>query len=140
MTLTHGNKQTYLRMDLEIKDKKVVMLMDEYLIEFLTDFPEDINVAAKTPSTKCLTKTTINAQKLDESKGKIFHGIVKYFMACTKIILCVNEITFKHPSDRWILIYKSTRPNYGGLGETEKIILEHLWNFKIAKNDVSEKL
>ena len=76
--------------------------MNEYLIERLTYFPEDINGTAKTPSTKCLSKTTTNTPKLDEKISKMSHGIVQNYFMCQA-----------HPSEPWILMYKSMRPDFG---------------------------
>ena len=47
MTITHGNKQTYLGMQLEIRDIKVNLQMSEYLQDFINDFPEEITKSAK---------------------------------------------------------------------------------------------
>ena len=56
MTVTHGIVQSYLGMDLEIKDKEVHMILTEYLKDCINDFPEKISIAAKTPATKTLRK------------------------------------------------------------------------------------
>ena len=47
MTITHGNKQTYLGMQLEIRDIKVNLQMSEYLQDFINDFPEEITKSEK---------------------------------------------------------------------------------------------
>ena len=60
MTTTCGNKHMYLGMNLEIKGKAIIMEMKEYLEDCIQDFPEKIDTAAKTPSTKTLQKLIMN--------------------------------------------------------------------------------
>ena len=57
MTATHGNTQSYLGINFTIKDLAIHMEMEDYLKDCIQDFPEEINMAAKTPSTKSLMKT-----------------------------------------------------------------------------------
>ena len=57
MTVTHGNVQTYLGMNFEIKDKVIHLEMEEYLKDCMQDFPAEIDTATKTPCTKTHTKT-----------------------------------------------------------------------------------
>ena len=52
MTITHGNKQMYLGMQLEIRDKKVNLQMLEFQQDCIDYFSEEIDKSAKTPATK----------------------------------------------------------------------------------------
>ena len=66
MTILHGKRYTYLGMNFEIKNNTVVMEMVEYLEDCIRDFPENIDIAAKTPSTKGLMEVDDNSPPLDQ--------------------------------------------------------------------------
>ena len=57
MTETHGNTQSYLGMNFNIKNKRIHMEMKEYLLDCINDFLEKISSAAKIPATKTLMET-----------------------------------------------------------------------------------
>ena len=77
MTVTHGNSQLYLGMNINIKNKKVQMEMKEYLLYCINNFPESITTAAKTLATKSLTKIDVDSKQLDKYYLEIFHSIVQ---------------------------------------------------------------
>ena len=84
MEVVHGNKQTYLGMELQIIDKKVNMSMTQYLQDCIEDFPEEITNLAKTPATKSLTRLCETSEPLDDHKRKIFHSIVQKLLHVAK--------------------------------------------------------
>ena len=84
MEVVHGNIQTYLRMELQIFDKKVNMTMKEYLQDSIEDFPKEIKNLAKTPATKSLTRLCEASEPLDDHKRKIFHSIVQKLLHVAK--------------------------------------------------------
>ena len=84
MTITHGNVQSYLGMDLEIKNKRVHMNMTEYLKDCISDFPERTSLAAKTPATKTLMKVKKHSTPLCSLKTEMFHSIVQKFLHVAK--------------------------------------------------------
>ena len=51
MNVTYGNKHTYLRMDIEIEDRKVVIKMSDYLEECILAYGEPINSVATSLAT-----------------------------------------------------------------------------------------
>ena len=84
MTVKRGKDHEYLGMQIEIKDRKVHIKMDEYLRECLKDFGEAINGSAKTPATKDIFVVNEKEQKLDEEKKKKFHSITAKLLYISK--------------------------------------------------------
>ena len=83
MDVTYGNDQTYLGMDLKIRDKKVYISMKGYLEDSIAAFSEAINSAAKTPATRHLMVVE-DAELLNEEKATIFHHIVAKLLHVAK--------------------------------------------------------
>ena len=81
MSVTHGNSQTYLGMNFTLKNKMVHMEMEDYLKDCIDDFPEAINVAAKTPSTKNLMKISEDLCSLDQQRKELY----KSYLTCPNI-------------------------------------------------------
>ena len=71
-------------MNFEVKYGIVYMEMEDYLKYCIQDFPEEVNVAAKTPSTKTLMKISEGSQQLDSRNKKIFHSIVQKLLLVSK--------------------------------------------------------
>ena len=84
MTITHGNVQTYLGMNFTVKNKMVYMEMEEYLKDCIQDFPEEINVSAKTSSTKALMSISEKSPPLELERKEIFHSIVQKLLHVSK--------------------------------------------------------
>ena len=84
LTITQGNKQTYLGMDFEIENGKLEIDMKEYLKDCINDFLEVITSAAKTPGTKSFLKVSNNSEALDVTKNNIFHSIVQKLLHVSK--------------------------------------------------------
>ena len=76
MNVERGNKHTYLGMNFEIKDKKVIMTMKDYLTECIDSFGEVLNSNARTPANPSLMTVNEDAEKLNEEKQALFHHIV----------------------------------------------------------------
>ena len=74
--MKRGNKHTYLGMDFEIKNQKVVMTMADFLNECIDSFGEVIDSNAATPATKSLMSVNTNSLPLNNEKQAIFHHIV----------------------------------------------------------------
>ena len=84
MEVVHGNKQTYLGMELRILNKRVYMSMKEYLKDCIESFPEEIKDSAKTPATKLVTRLCETSEPLDNQKREIFHSIVQKLLHVAK--------------------------------------------------------
>ena len=84
ISVTHGNSETYLGIDFTLKNRMVYMEMEDYLKDCIDDFPEAINVAAKTPSTKNLMKISEDLCPLDQQRKEIFNSIVQKLIHVSK--------------------------------------------------------
>jgi len=76
MNVERGSKHTYLGMNFEIKNKKVIMKMKDYLTEFIDSFREVLSSNARTPANPSLMTVNEDAEKLNEEKQALFHHIV----------------------------------------------------------------
>ena len=77
MTVTHGKAHTYVGMDITfIGNEKVTILMKDYLLEGIEDFPEDCTASVNTPAGPHLFEVNDSAKKIPEKDRKIFHSIV----------------------------------------------------------------
>ena len=74
--MERGDKHTYLGMDFEIKDKKVIMTMKDYLTECMDSFGEVLSSNASTPANRSLMTVDEKSEKLNEEKQALFHHIV----------------------------------------------------------------
>ena len=51
MTVTHGNRHTYVGMDIHFKgNREVTIVMSDYFIECIADFGEDCSKVVATPA------------------------------------------------------------------------------------------
>ena len=77
LSITEGNKHTYVGMDIEYPGNKTVEItMKSYLKEAIEMFPEEINDEVTTPAAPHLFEVNESCKKLPESKRKILHQIV----------------------------------------------------------------
>ena len=84
MTVTNGNKQTYLGMNFVIKNKQVHICMSTYLTECIDAFGEPIKKKATTPATKHLMDIDQTSPKLKEKQKDVFHHIVQKLLHISK--------------------------------------------------------
>ena len=84
MNVVHGNKHTYLGMDVQIEDRKVSIEMPEYLGECIIAFGEPINSVATSPATRMLHTINPEAEALSVTKRETFHHIVAKLLHVAK--------------------------------------------------------
>jgi len=77
MSITRGTKHTYLGMNFEVINGKVVMDMESYLDECISSFEESVASSAATPANKALMVINNNSTKLNDDKRELFHHIVQ---------------------------------------------------------------
>ena len=70
MTITHSCKHTYLRMNFEIVNGKIILEMEPYMEKCIKVYGESITMSAVTPAAKSLMVITKTSQKLDENVCK----------------------------------------------------------------------
>eukprot|EP00980_Cylindrotheca_fusiformis_P018032 scaffold5767_cov92-Cylindrotheca_fusiformis.AAC.4 len=76
MTVTRGNKPTYIGMDIEFPGNgEVKILMMDYIREAIEAFPEDCSRRAVTPATNSLFKINPDATKLPKEKRELLHSL-----------------------------------------------------------------
>ena len=74
ISVSHGDKHTYLGMDLDYSDKgKCRITMSGYTKEVINAFPEVINGAGATPAADHLFQTREDGKKLPEEQAAAFH-------------------------------------------------------------------
>jgi len=77
LTSMSGKILKYLGMTLDYSSKnKVKISMYEYVDKLLTEFPTDMNGAAKTPVANHLFNVNPNAKKLPETTAQLFHHLM----------------------------------------------------------------
>jgi len=76
MNVERGSKHTFLGMNFEIKNKKVIMKMKDYLTKCIDSFGEVLSSNARTPANPSLMTVNEDAEKLNEEKQALFHHIV----------------------------------------------------------------
>ena len=77
MTITRGRKHTFVGMDIEfLGDGKVLILMQDYLVECIDASGIDVSDGAKTPAAKGLFDVDESSKKLDDKQHDLFHHIV----------------------------------------------------------------
>jgi hypothetical protein len=85
MTVTRGNKHTYVGMDIIYNDDNTVSIcMEQYLTEAIEDFPEDIDRVVISPAALHLFDVDEDCKKLEEKKREIFHHIVAKLLFVSK--------------------------------------------------------
>jgi len=84
MTVTRGQKHTYLGIEFEIKNKRVHINMKEYLQECIDSYGESIMCNATTPATKELMEVNENSQRLENFRKDKFHHIVAKLLYISK--------------------------------------------------------
>eukprot|EP00804_Cyclotella_cryptica_P019093 CCRYP_021211-RA/>CCRYP_021211-RA protein AED:0.16 eAED:0.16 QI:0/0/0/0.66/1/1/3/0/1057 len=74
ISVSHGDKHTYLGMDLDYSEKgKCRITMPGYTKEVINAFPEVINGSAATPAADHLFQTREDGKKLPEEQAAAFH-------------------------------------------------------------------
>ena len=77
MTSMSGKILKYLGMTLDYSSKnKLKISMYEYVDKLLTEFPTDMNGAAKTPVANHLFNVNPNAKKLPKTTAQLFHHLM----------------------------------------------------------------
>ena len=139
MTVTHGNVQSYLGMDLEIKNKRAHMNMTEYLKDYISDFPEKISIAANTPATKTIMKVNkystplynVKTEKFNSKVQKLLHVAKRArfdLQVCTRF-LCTRV---KYPNkDDWKKLKTVLQYIYGNLNITQILSINSFANMNI---------
>jgi len=84
MNVSRGNKHTYLGMNIEIKDKKVHIMMRDYLQEAIDAYGEAITTNATTPATRALMEIDQDSKLLEKRRADIFHHIVAKLLHVAK--------------------------------------------------------
>ena len=83
MTITRGNRHTYVRMDIIYnEDKTVTIDMTEFVKETVSEFPEDDISEYLTPAAAYLFETDEECEKLNSDKSATFHRIVAKLLFC----------------------------------------------------------
>ena len=76
MTVTRGNKHTYVGMDIEFtKNGEVELTMKDYIREALKEFGEDCSAKAASPAASHLFQVNPKGIPLAEEKRKLLHSI-----------------------------------------------------------------
>ena len=77
MTVTHGNKHTYVGMDIYFPgNREVKISMIDYLKECIIALGEDCSAAANTPAGSRIFDSDPDGTLLNENKRKTLHSIV----------------------------------------------------------------
>eukprot|EP00980_Cylindrotheca_fusiformis_P003695 scaffold819_cov157-Cylindrotheca_fusiformis.AAC.2 len=85
MTVTRGNKHTYIGMDIKFPGNgEVKILMMDYIREAIKAFPEDCSRRAVTPATNSLFKINPDATKLPEEKRELLHSLTAKLLFVSK--------------------------------------------------------
>jgi len=81
MSKTFGDKHEFLGMDIQFKNKKVIVGMKKHTLKAINSFGEDITRNASTPANPYLFKVR-DAPKLSEEKADIFHSVTAQVFFC----------------------------------------------------------
>ncbi len=85
MTITRGNKHTYIGMDIEFTgNREVQILMKDYIVEALEMFPEDCTGHVTTPAANLLFTVDPSATRLSEEKRTLLHSITAKLLFISK--------------------------------------------------------
>jgi hypothetical protein len=85
MTVTRGNKHTYIGMDIEfIGNGEVQILMKDYIREAIELFPEDCTGTVATPAANHLFKVNPTGTKLSEPRRELLHSITAKLLFVSK--------------------------------------------------------
>lgn len=85
MTIRRGKIHDYLGMKLDFsKTGKIIIDMEEYINEILTEVPEDMIGKAATPAAEHLFKTRPDAGNLDQEGKELFHHITAQLLFLCK--------------------------------------------------------
>jgi hypothetical protein len=76
LSITRGDKHTFVGMDMEFGKGEVKISMQSYLEESIEAFPEEITGTVSSPAANHLYTINPNAKKLPEHLREIFHSIV----------------------------------------------------------------
>ena len=81
ITVTRGNRHTFLGMDLTFEDNGTVSInMKDYIVEVIEAFPEKIRAKATSPARANLHQVDHSSPKLDKEKAELFHSLVMKLM------------------------------------------------------------
>jgi hypothetical protein len=85
MTVTRGNKHTYIGMDIEFMGNgEVQILMKDYIQEAIDMFPEDCTGVVSTPAANHLFKVNPTGTRLSEDRRKLLHSITAKLLFVSK--------------------------------------------------------
>jgi hypothetical protein len=76
LSITRGNKHTFVGMDLEFGKGELQVSMKSYLEESIEAFPEEITGTVSSPAANHLYTVNPDAKKLHENQRETFHSIV----------------------------------------------------------------
>ena len=76
LSITRGNKHTFVGMDLKFSNGKVEVSMESYLKEAIEAFPEEINSKVASPAADHLYSINAKCKRLSEDRRECFHHIV----------------------------------------------------------------
>ena len=74
LDVTYGPKQEYLGMNLEIKDKKIIIDMTEHVDDLVDFFDEEITNTVSSPGNKNLMNIEEKSPLLDRKRHENFHS------------------------------------------------------------------
>ena len=101
LTICHGKVHEYLGMTLDFTlAGKVQIRMEDYIINMLTELPEDMDGMASTPATEHLFKINDTPTYLDKKEAMFFHhNVAKLLFLCKRA----------HPDMQTVVAFLSTR-------------------------------
>jgi len=77
MTIKRGKKHTFVGMDIEfIENSKVKITLEDYIIECINDFKDDVEGTATTPADKGLFETNECSPKLSKENMRTFTALL----------------------------------------------------------------
>ena len=76
MTVTRGNKHSYVGMEIDFQlDGSVILFQKEYLLEAIEAFGEDVSTPVTSAAQKTLFTVDKHAHPIDEKKAIVFHSV-----------------------------------------------------------------
>ena len=85
MTVTRGNKHSYVGVDFEFQlDGGVTLCQKDHLLEAIEAFGEDVSTPVSSPAQKNLFTVDETADMLDEDKAATFHSVAMKLMFVAK--------------------------------------------------------
>ena len=85
MSVTHGNKHSYLGMEIEfIGNGKVTFLQKDHLLEVIATFGEDVSIPVTSTAKKNLFSVNENNKLLDERKSDTIHSTTQKLLFVAK--------------------------------------------------------